>query len=445
MTLARYSALLLFFIPAFALAAPSGVAFTSSPQTIALDSVSGQFTLQAQDASGASVTVPQTGCIALESSSAGGQFSSSASNWSAVTVLTMNKSTANKNFFYKDAQNGTHTVTARLVLKPEDESRSCAAWPVGEWGSAWTATQQVVVGAAQPSQATPAAPQSTSVASSVNASSVSVPAIAASVSSDAVVSAGAGSFFEGSAFGSKGEPLDTGVRYIWNFGDGAIAEGKRVFHSFAYPGSYVVVLTVAYHYSSADTRVAIQAIAPKVRLLAQGDGSLLLANDAAAELNVGDWSLRDSSGAFVIPEDTFVAPQGGIRFSPDVLGFYGTLSARSYFPNGVEASRAKASHDSPLRGEPLSAREMPALVAAPLIPVPEGVDIYAPALPAESEETEGEVLGEATEKGRSSALYWGSLAALAGLLGAGAVGARYLQRPQPQQETLPSADEFEIE
>lgn len=440
---ARVLITLLFLLgPAWAHAAISGVVFTTDPQNLAPDTVSAALTVQSQ-AGGASMALPQTGCLLLQSTSPQGQFSSSATNWSAVSVITMNKSTANKNFFYKDSAEGTHTLTVTLALKPEDESRSCAAWPVAEWGEQWTGTQTVTVGtgsAPQP-QSTPASSQASSTPV-VLSSTGTILTITAVIAAESAVSAGAGSFFEGAAFGAKGEPLLSPVRYLWNFGDGVIAEGKRVFHAYAYPGSYIVTLTVAYHYSSAEARATVTALAPNVALVAPGDGSLLLSNGTSAELVVGHWSLRDAAGAFVIPEGTRVMPHGGIRFSPGVMGFWGGLSSTLNFPNGVQAASAKASLDSPLRGEPVQASDMERYYAAPLIPIPEGVDIHAPALPAE----EGEVLGAATEavEGNPAAL-WGSLTALIVLLGFGVVAVRYLQTAQAPRETLPTAEEFEIE
>jgi len=447
---------ILFFSIVFFLAMPaqtsaqvSTIVFTTQLQSVTPGSVSEQITIQAQDANGTPVSggVPQTACVLLASAPPGGQFSSSATTWNPVFVLTMNKSTANRSFFYKSSAEGAQVLSAKLVLKPEDESRSCANWPVEEWGTGWSATQNITIGATSPQTDEQASTTHSEVQKQEQtAGSASVPAITACITAHAQVSVGAGSLFEGAAYGLKGEPLGANVRYIWNFGDGVVAEGKSAFHSYAYPGSYVVTLTVGYHYYSGHARLTVLAAAPQVALLTEGDGSLTVANQSDKELNIGNWSLRGSGGLFIIPPDTFVLAQSGVRFAPEVLRFSGSPESQLYFSNGVQATVAKHSLTSPLRGEPVSTAEMSQYTQQPvLFEIPEGVDIHAPALPAE----EGEVQGASTEIPQasrgSSKMLWGSLAALVGVLGAGMAGMHFARPRQQQKETFSEADEFEIE
>src|SRR3989344_7178352 len=145
---ARHLFLFVFFalFPLFVAADVSQFSFTSQVQTVSPGVVSETITLQAQDSTGQSSNIPQTACINLSSSSLEGQFSSSATNWNPVTTLTMNKNTANRNFYYKDSAYGTHSITAKITLKPETESRSCANWPVAEWSLEWSPTQNIIIG-----------------------------------------------------------------------------------------------------------------------------------------------------------------------------------------------------------------------------------------------------------------------------------------------------------
>ena len=105
---------------------PSGIVFTSAPQTISVGAISEQITIQVQDAEHTLSKVPSTACASITSSSSGGAFSSSASAWSAVSVLTIAKNSANRNFYYKDGTVGVPTLGIRVALKPEAETRSCA-------------------------------------------------------------------------------------------------------------------------------------------------------------------------------------------------------------------------------------------------------------------------------------------------------------------------------
>src|SRR3989344_8573155 len=63
------------------------------------------------------------------------------------------------------------------------------------------------------------------------------PTLTVRITTDERATAGAGSYFSATAYGTEGLPLPN-PRFIWNFGDGTAAEGTRVFHSYAYPGRY---------------------------------------------------------------------------------------------------------------------------------------------------------------------------------------------------------------
>ncbi len=129
------------------------IVFTTLPQTIDASTASAVMTVQTQNAGGTSEQIsggPQS--IAFTSSSGTGEFSNA--NSSACTgsfstapfTLTMSTGTANKNFCYRDATAGTHTLT------------------VNAQGQSWTgATQSVVVNAPPVPPAPPPAPDTTPV------------------------------------------------------------------------------------------------------------------------------------------------------------------------------------------------------------------------------------------------------------------------------------------
>src|SRR3989338_11641284 len=93
--------------PVFAAAEVQKFVFVSPPQTISPGAVSEQITIQAQDSAGSESKVPSTACAALSSSSFGGEFSSSATDWSLVSALTIAHNHANRNFYYTDRAVGT--------------------------------------------------------------------------------------------------------------------------------------------------------------------------------------------------------------------------------------------------------------------------------------------------------------------------------------------------
>ncbi len=265
------------------------------------------------------------------------------------------------------------------------------------------------------------------------------------ISSEVRSVAGGGSYFSASAYGTLGVPLQ-GARFIWNFGDGTTAEGSPVLHSFAYPGRYVVTVSAGYSYSSGLDRMVVEAAAASVLLEAIGDGSLLIRNKGPQEMNIGLWSLADGDKKYVIPDGTIILAGEGVRFAAAITGLAGSRDAALLYPNGAPAADALVSKGSPLRGE--------RVVGEPLRAAPRfssGTTPTQTVIPSASEVTEaasgknlaaGSALSGATGS-RTSLLF--SLAALAGLLGCGVAGVRYLQPSQRKEETLPTADEFEIE
>ncbi|KKU54933.1 MAG: hypothetical protein UX77_C0021G0012 [Parcubacteria group bacterium GW2011_GWA1_47_11] len=257
------------------------------------------------------------------------------------------------------------------------------------------------------------------------------PTLTVRITTDERATAGAGSYFSATAYGTEGLPLPN-PRFIWNFGDGAAAEGARVFHTFAYPGRYAVSVTAAYNYSAGVARTVVEAASAAVSLEAEGDGSLLLHNNSSKEANIGLWSLVDGGKSYVIPEDTIILAGEGVRFAASVTGLAGSRAAVLLYPNSAPAAAASVAAGSPLRGERVVAKP-PSIISTP----PQAASA-------------GEVSGESTaapstgENSGSPAL-WGSLAALAGLLVVGGTAAHYLRPRFTSKETPLTAEEFDIE
>ena len=261
------------------------------------------------------------------------------------------------------------------------------------------------------------------------AAGVGPPAITVLITTDSRPMAGGGSYFIATAYGTEDSPLPS-ARYLWNFGDGSVAEGSRVFHTFSYPGRYAVSVTAAYNYSAGIDRVAVEAVGAVVSLEAPGDGSLLIRNKSSKEVSIGLWSLVDGGKSYVIPEGTIILAGEGVRFAPTVTGLGGTRAAELLYPNGVLASAAQVSANSPLRGERVAA--------------------VAAQKPAAVQEPEGEVLGTSTSEptpadAKTSSSLWLSLGALTVLLAGGAVAVYYLGLSAKSTETIAYSGKFDIE
>lgn len=344
----------LLFLPSLARADIANAQFVSDPQTVPPNTISDQITLQTQSPGGESVTVTQTACIAYTTDSNGGQFSSSAINWSSVSILTMSKNTANKNVYYKDSVSGAHTITARLVLKPETETRSCASWPIAEWPTGWSATQSITIGTA--SQAndtnvtantnTSSTTQSSNSQSSMQTSApVSsyvappVPTLFADAGLDRTEIVGADTEFHGRAY-ARNQTIVENVRYHWNFGDGSTAEGETVLHHYVYPGRYAVTLTVAQDKSSGVDRAIIIAEPAELSFVVYADGSVEILNRARRDLDLSHWIVKSGVQQFFLPDDSIILAGSSMRVAQKTLGFWSNGQTELDYPNGVVALSA---------------------------------------------------------------------------------------------------------
>ena len=152
--------------------------------------------------------------------------------------------------------------------------------------------------------------------------------------------AGGEIFFEGFAEGIKGDPLD-GARFSWNFGDGyQLVDGKKIGHTFLFPGVYTVSLNVAAgEYSALDMATVTVAGNPLVisELKPGLDGWVEIKNNSARKIEISRFGFGESAlKPFFFPENTFLAPYALVVLSTSTLGFILPESgeAKLLYPNG---------------------------------------------------------------------------------------------------------------
>ncbi len=337
------------FVPNVALSQVTNFVFTTDPQTVESGAVSTQILVQAQGPGGVSVGIPQTGCLLLDSASSQGQFSSSATNWSSVSVLTMSKNTANRSFYYKDTQGGTYTLTVKVALKPEDVTKSCTSWPLGEWNIQWTATQSITIGGSSNSSDTSTTTSQTNTTQQTQTTTTASPVssyvtppeiqIFADGGDNRTVIVGADTEFYGRAYNRDKEEL-TRVRFMWNFGDGSTAEGITVLHHFDYPGRYAVVLNIAEHRSAAADVIVVEAEPAQLSFELNPDGSVSIGNGAGRDLDLSRWIVRSFGREFILPDHSIILKDATMRITQKTLGVPAGLHTELAYPNGVVALRA---------------------------------------------------------------------------------------------------------
>ncbi len=468
-----FLALLFFFVaPASAAAQVAAVTFTSQPQNVDLSVPSLALTLAAQDASGNSVSggIPQTGCIALTTSSQTGQFSSSGTSWNPVSVLTMNKGTSNRSFFYKDSTAGTYSLSVLFALKPTTVSDSCSSWPQSEWGTLLHASQSITVGAQNPgttpsgetssdNETTSSSTATTQETTTVSQANVGSETLTTKIKAQPVVIAGAGSFFSGSASDSHGTK-GSGTRYIWNFGDGATEEGQTVFHTYTYPGTYTVLLSVGSGDEAGIGRTSVQVASAQIGTLVEPDGSVLLSNQSSQELNIGLWNITSGTSTFPIPQDTILLGSQSIRFSPEVMHMFAGGDVVLRYPNNTVVpvtSPAQKNSTEPAQNRPIDSSQPRPGFASASAPSPatqasrpRSAEADSRGLPQEPQAIQSSTTSVLMAAAETPAWSFKTLLPYApyalGALGLILVGVGLFLRTNPMKHvTNRAADEFDIE
>ncbi|PIQ92577.1 MAG: hypothetical protein COV70_00240 [Parcubacteria group bacterium CG11_big_fil_rev_8_21_14_0_20_39_22] len=148
------------------------------------------------------------------------------------------------------------------------------------------------------------------------------PQLFPSISAPSVMIAGVSDDFSGSVLGKEKKPIEN-ARFIWNFGDGSTVSGKKVSHSYLYPGDYIVFMDAASGEYSNSARVVVKVVAPEIfiSLVKEGsDGAISVSNDSKYEIALDFWQIQVGQNFFVIPKNTYILPYGTATFPNAVTG-----------------------------------------------------------------------------------------------------------------------------
>lgn len=172
------------------------------------------------------------------------------------------------------------------------------------------------------------------------------PQVFSKITGQNIAIAGADATFKGEAVGVEKKPL-VNERFIWNFGDGATAEGESVKHIYNFPGKYVVILEASSGKYTGGSRLEIEVIATPiiVKSVVSGyGGKIVLLNQSAREIDLSFWILKGGSLTFLIPKNTKILPKGELAFASSVTGLVGNeMLTQILYPNGALANSYQAS------------------------------------------------------------------------------------------------------
>ena len=319
--------LLLFFSvsPSF-VCAVTQFSFSTDVQSVSLEELSKEITVHSD------IPVTETTYITFNSSSGTGQFFSNKTNTTPIDpsdFVYISSKNSNRTVYYKDTIAGNFVITANIFNKEKTEKIS-------------TISQNISVGQTPPENnqdsdnADDSAvdqPESTSSSSS-STSAHSSPAPLSSTGQkiefeisagrDRLTTVGNNLTFH-VVLTKSSNILESGITYSWTFGDGAVAQGSRVSHSYRFPGDYSVVVNANYSDKQAVSRAVVKVVLPEVTII-KTHGGVEITNNSGVEINLGDWKLVSPLRVFVFPQDTLISNKKSIIFSDVITGVYsGTI------------------------------------------------------------------------------------------------------------------------
>ncbi len=165
------------------------------------------------------------------------------------------------------------------------------------------------------------------------------PQISVSAGENRVVVAGAGTVFQGSVRGLKGDSIRD-ARLVWNFGNGDVREGYSVLYAFPFPGRYAVVLDASSETYSATARFTVTVVPAHVSLTKVTQEFVEITNASGIELNVGLWLLAADGKTFRFPANTILFPRESVSISNVATGLAPSSpsAVTLLYPNGTLAT-----------------------------------------------------------------------------------------------------------
>lgn len=121
-------------------------------------------------------------------------------------------------------------------------------------------------------------------------------------------------------------------------GDGSVKNGKKISHSYIYPGKYVVSLNaVSGEFSQGDTAV-VNVFAPELSITKRENGNngfVEITNSSNRDVNISGLILRDDTKSFAFPDGTMLSSKSSVRFLNSVTDINNPLNTILVYGNGV--------------------------------------------------------------------------------------------------------------
>lgn len=129
--------------------------------------------------------------------------------------------------------------------------------------------------------------------------------------------------------GAAGSPMEFRVEtnlptnqystFLWNFGDGTLAGGSILSHTYQYPGDYVVVLNSTFlGKGEAVSRINVKIIDPQLVVTFANQERIEIKNNSSYEISLFGRALVSDDKFFAFSKDTILGPLQSLSFGSSV-------------------------------------------------------------------------------------------------------------------------------
>lgn len=116
-----------------------------------------------------------------------------------------------------------------------------------------------------------------------------------------------------------GDTIMASLNYVWNFGDSYEAQGKKVEHSYKYPGTYVVTINAKYARHNETIRREITILPVSFSITENENGDIQIHNDSPYDVDISGFSVKGDKEIF-LPERSIILPKATITITKSRLG-----------------------------------------------------------------------------------------------------------------------------
>jgi hypothetical protein len=306
------------FFPFFTHASVVQFVFVASPPSLAINDTSCKFTVQSQDANNQSVPVGSTFDITYASTSNTGTFSTNNTTWTPITSRTMASNSANINFYYKDSEPQTVTISVSATERanPTNNFSIQTSVVIGDTSSCEANTNNE-------SEETDTGSTSSGGGGSITfftkdepdkKEEIKKPTVyTASLKREPTITAHTQTRFLPTILRDGINTIKVG-RFVWTMGDGTQYEKKTsdiLYHTYEYPGDYLLILdfykTVFDEYPNATLRTKITVHEPSLVIEERtSDGTIILKNTSKFDIDTTGWFLMAGSDKYSLPNRTTI-------------------------------------------------------------------------------------------------------------------------------------------